>query len=128
MAGYPTPSPRERPLGVAILAILIGILGALFLLASIALFLFGSYVYGVAGFGLSGNLLIDAVIVLVVAIVLFVVATGLWSLEMWALVLSIIVIGFLWLSNIVTGHLLSFPSLVEVLLLVYLILVRQHFR
>lgn len=127
MAGYPTPS-RERPLGVAILAVLIGLFGALFLVGSIALFAFGSYLYGTSGFGLSGNLLLDAVVLLIIAIVLFVVAAGLWSLEMWALVLSIIVIGFLWVSDIVTGRLFTLASLVEVLLLVYLLLVRRHFR
>lgn len=128
MAGYPVPPRKERPLGVAILAILIGLFGALLLLGSIVLFLVGTPLIGTSGFGLSGSVFIDAVVLLIVAILLFVVATGLWDLQMWALVLSIIVVGFLWLSDIVSGHLLSVSSLIEVLLLVYLILVRHHFR
>lgn len=119
---------RERPLGVAILAVLIGLFGALLLLGSIVLFLVGTPLVGTSGFGLSGSVFIDAVVLLILAILLFVVATGLWDLQMWALVLSIIVVGFLWLSDVVTGHLLSLSSLIEVLLLVYLILVRHHFR
>ncbi|HZY93083.1 MAG TPA: hypothetical protein VFG07_09985 [Thermoplasmata archaeon] len=127
MAGYPSPR-RERPLGVAVLAVLIGLFGALILVASIVLFVFGTHLYGVSGFGLSGNVLIDAIVLLILAILLFVVATGLWDLEMWALVLSVIVVGFLWLSTIIGGGLLTLQSLIEVLLLVYLVLVRHHFR
>ncbi len=123
----PTPVPRERPLGVAILAVLIGLLGAVFLVGSILLFVFGSHLIATPGFGVSGPTFVGGIVLLVVAILLFIVATGLWDLKMWALVLCILVVGFLWLSDIVNGRLLSLESLILALLLVYLILVRHHF-
>jgi hypothetical protein len=125
---YVSRASPERPLGVAILAVLIGLFGALLLVSSLLLFVFGSALAGTGGFGFSGSVFVDALVLLILAIVLFVVATGLWDLRLWALVLSILVVGFLWLSDVFTGRLLSLTSLVEVVLLVYLVLVRHHFR
>ncbi len=113
---------------MAILAVLIGLFATVLLVGSIVLFVFGTHLLGTAGFGFSGSTLIDAVVLVILAIIFYVVAAGLWDRQLWALVLSIIVVGFLWLSDIVTGQLLSLGSLVLVLLLVYFILVRHHFR
>lgn len=118
----------ERPLGVAILAVLIGIFAALLLLASLVLFLFGVPFAGAPGVGFGAGALVAAGVLLLLAILLFVVATGLWDLRLWALVLSIIVIGFLWLSDALSGRLLSLAALVELGLLVYLVLVHRHFQ
>ena len=118
---------RERPLGVAILAVLLGLFAVVLLIASLLLFLFGGYLYlhDVAYFGTS---LVGAALLLLFAIVLFVVATGLWDLELWALVLSIIVVGILWLGDIVAGRILTLGSLILVLILIYLVAVHREFR
>lgn len=131
MAVSPYAAPRRTlPLGVAILAILIGILGAILLVGAILVFLvvglgYSIAVHQVAFFGVS---LLAGALLLVFAILLLVVASGLWHLEMWALVLSIVVLVLLWISDVVTGNLLTLGSLVLLGLLVYLVLVRHHFR
>ena len=127
-ASYPPVPHRERPLGVAILAVLIGLFAALLLLASIVLFLFGAPFLGAPGVGFGGGAHLTAVVLLLLAIILFVVASGLWDLRLWALVLSIIVVGFLWISDALTGHLFTVTALIELLLLIYLVLVRRHFE
>jgi hypothetical protein len=125
-ASYDAPR-RSLPVGVAIISILIGLLAVLLLVASLVLFLFGGYLYfhDVAYFGSS---LLGAVLLLIFSIVLFVVALGLWNLELWALVLSIVVVGILWVEDVVAGRLISLGGVILVLLLVYLIAVHRHFH
>jgi len=123
----PYAARRERPLGVAILAVLIGIFGAFLLIGSILLFLFGTALYGEGQFLHYGAPLVAGLILFIVAIILLAVATGLWDLRLWALVVSIIVVGFLWLGDLVAGQIVTLGSLVLILLLVYLVLVRHHF-
>ncbi len=124
------PNARTLPLGVAILAILIGIFGAILLVASVLLFLLlAAHIgFGATPFAYFGVSLLAAVLLLIFAVLLLVVASGLWHLEMWALVLSIIILGILWISDVVSGKLLTVGSLVLLALLVYLVLVRNHFR
>jgi hypothetical protein len=117
---------RTLPLGVAILAVLIGIVGALFLIASILLLLFSGVVYFHAA-ALFGYSLLGAILLLIVGIILLVVASGLWHLELWALVLSIIVLLVLLANNVVQGAIISLSTLVLALLLVYLVAVHRHF-
>lgn len=127
--GYAAPR-NPLPLGVGILAILIGILGAIFLVGSILLFIVLLLGKGFAPqlLPLFGVGLIAAVVLLVFGIVLLVVASGLWHLEMWALVLSFIVIGIAWVSDVLQGQVLSLSAIVLLVLLIYLFLVRNHFR
>ena len=125
--------PSTLPLGVGILAVLIGIVGALFLIASLILFLvlFIASPYHFATFAVFGLGLLGAVLLLIFGIILLVVATGLWDLHMWALVVSFIVIGIAWVSDILQGGLsagfLTIGGLILLGLLVYLFLVRKHF-
>ena len=127
-APYAPPMPRSRPFGVAILAVLIGLVAVLLLVVSIALILLFSGLAIATEFSFFGAGAIGGVILLIFSIVLLVVAVGLWRLEMWALVLSFLVLFILVVSNVVRGNIVSFSTIFDVLLLVYLFLVRHHFR
>ncbi len=121
--GYaPRPS---RPIGVAILAILIVLVGAIFLLASIALFAAAGYSY-FAGlprfFGLTGAIL--GAVLLVLALVFIGVGLGLWHLRSWAWWLAIIVL----IVDIIGSLTDPIGLVIPLVLLIYLVLVRQHFR
>lgn len=127
-----TPAPtRTRPLGVAILAVLIGLYG--FIVFLLGLFIaIGSTVFGAFNssspfheFGLTG--LLAGVITLVIGLIILGLAVGLWHLRMWALVLTIL---FLILEVVlygIAGAFLTFGFIVAILLLVYLIAVNRHF-
>ena len=120
---YVRPS-QERPLGVAILAVLIGIYAAFLLIGGLLLLLFSGYVYSHA-FALFGVSFFGAILLIILAIVLFVVASGLWNLEIWALALSIIVVLVSIVGVFLQSNFLELALLI--LLLVYLVLVRHHF-
>jgi hypothetical protein len=117
---------RTLPLGVAIISVLIGLLGIFLLVVGVILLVYGAAgaLEGLAYFGASA---FGGILLLVLAIILVAVATGLWNLELWALVLSIIVVGGLWILEIVSGHLISIGSLILFLLLVYLVAVHRNF-
>ena len=122
--------PRpSRPLGVAILAVLIGIFGAFLLIAALLLLLGGGLGLALPTLGpVYGGVLVGGIILLVLAVLLFVVARGLWELELWALVLAIIVLVFELLALWLAGRLLSVEGIIAILLLVYLIAVHGDFR
>ena len=88
----PMANSSTLPLGVAILAVLVGIVGFLYLL---------------------------------------VVARGLWDLELWALALAVLILVLLLAANLyrlLVGPGASLVSiLIEVVLLVYLVAVRNRF-
>ncbi len=125
----PPPPPESRlPLGVAILAILIGIVGFLLLVAGLLgildIALLGGYlVYGV---GIAA-----ALITFVLGLILLGVAGGLWNQRLWALALAILVLLILLglnLYRIFFGHGASvLATAVELFLLIYLIAVSGHF-
>jgi hypothetical protein len=115
------------PLGVAILAILIGVFGFFVLLVGVLLLVFGTAVTlgggSVAVFGTAGA--IAGLIITIIGIVILAIASGLWNQELWALALAIIVLLFYgvieflaqsWLAVLVVGA-----------LLVYLVAVSSHF-
>lgn len=112
------------PLGVAILAILIGLVGAFFLIVGLLIVLGFALVHTAILFvaGFVGGLLL-----VIFGLVLLVVASGLWNQELWALALSIIVILVVLVGDFVAGAFLSLQTIVLVLLLIYLIAVRNHF-
>ncbi len=121
------PGP-ERPLGVAVLAVLIGIFAALWLLAGILL-LFGTTLglgLGIPSFFGAAGLLLAAMVLLVGAVILA-VATGLWDLRMWALALAVIVLLLELVLDALAGAYLTFGFVVALLLLIYLVAVRRHF-
>ena len=115
----------SRPIGVAILAILIVLLGAIFLLGAIGLFAFAGFAVIRAlpnFFGLAGAFL--GAILLILALLFIGVGLGLWHLRSWAWWLAIIVL----IISIVGGLGDPVGLVIPLILLIYLILVRQHFR
>jgi len=125
MATPYNPPARSRPIGVAILAILIILVGAIFLLAALGLFLlagFAAFRGLPTFFGLGGALL--GTVFLIFALVFIGVGLGLWHLRSWAWWLAIIV-----LVLAIVGSLADVAGLViPLILLIYLVLVRHHFR
>lgn len=126
-----TPPTSTRPLGVAILAVLIGIYGFVVFLLGL-LVAVGSGVFGALG---GGNLLgglgvggvIGGVIILIIGLIILGLAVGLWHLRMWAQVLTIL---FLILELVLYGlahAFVSFGFIVALLLLIYLVAVSRHF-
>lgn len=127
---YPPPRPIGRlPLGVAILAILIGIVGFFYLLVSIFGFLSLAFLHTYLIYGLG---LVAAFITFLIGIILLVVAGGLWNQRLWALALAIIVVILLLVGSIfglfANRPTAFFSAIVEGLLLIYLIAVSGHFR
>ena len=120
---YQAPRP-SRPIGVAILAILVVLGGVLFLLSGIAILLFSAaFALGGLGiFGLAGSIL--GGIVLIFGIIWIAVGLGLWNLRGWAWWLAVIVMVLTILGGISAPAVIMVPLLI----LIYLILVRNHFR
>ena len=117
---------HRLPLGVAILAVLIGLFGVFYLLIGVLVVLVVAVGSGLIPHLLGTGLLAGALLI-VLGVVLLVVAAGLWHLELWALVLSILVVGALWLSDVVSGSWLSLRAIIALLLLVYLVAVHREF-
>jgi len=128
MAAYPTyaaPPTRSRPIGVTILAVLTILGGVLLLLLGIVVIAFSSLLVGVGlplGFGLTGSIL--GAIVLIFGIIWIAVGSGLLNLRSWAWWLAIIVMVLSIIGSITAPIAAILPGLI----LVYLILVRHHFR
>jgi hypothetical protein len=123
---YPSNYQPSLPLGVAILAVLIGLFGLLYLIIGI-LGLVGSGVLAGAVPALAGTGLVAALILLVVGVVILVIASGLWDQELWALVLCILVVGAVFFLDLLAGRLFTFGGIVSGLLLIYLVAVHNHF-
>jgi len=122
---YPAAPTRSRPIGVTILAVLTILGGVLLLLLGIVVVAFSSLLVGVGlplGFGLTGSVL--GAIVLIFGIIWVAVGSGLLNLRPWAWWLAIIVMVLSIVGSI--GSPIS--ALIPGLILVYLILVRHHFR
>lgn len=123
-SGY-NPTPRSRPIGVSILAILIVLVGAIFLLAAVGLYFlagFAAFRGLPTFFGLGGAIL--GTVFLVFALIFIGVGLGLWHLRSWAWWLAMIV-----LVLTIVGSLGDLTGLViPLILLIYLFLVRHHFR
>jgi hypothetical protein len=116
------------PLGVAILAVLIGLFG-LFVIVLGLLFLFTSAGLAVGGLGVSSVFgytgTIAGIIVLIVGLIILGVAVGLWNQEMWALVLAILVLIVFGVIDFLSSAWIDL--VIVVLLLVYLGAVSSHF-
>jgi len=118
----------QLPLGVAILAVLIGLFGFFVIVLGLAfLFVAAGFLLGGVGvasvFGYTGT--IAGIIILITGLVILGTAIGLWNQELWALVLAIIVLLFYgvveYLSHAWVG------LVIIVLLIVYLAAVSKHF-
>ena len=115
------------PLGVAIIAVLVGIFGFFILLLGLLIALLGIG-FGLAGsstvFGLGG--LIGGLIVLIIGAIWQAVADmDLWNRGLWALVLAILVLLFYGAVEFVSQSWVGF--VIVAILLVYLVAVSSHF-
>ena len=120
----PPPMPRTRPLGVTILAILTILVGIGLLLLGLLVIAVSTFITVFAPmFGLP--LIAIGGLVLLVGILLLVSGFGLLKLRMWAWWLAIISFVLAGVSSILSGS--YYAAVIEVLLIVYLIVVRKHF-
>ncbi|TMA07329.1 MAG: hypothetical protein E6J94_05270 [Methanobacteriota archaeon] len=122
---YPAAPTRSRPIGVTILAVLTILGGVLLLLLGIVVVAFSSLLVGVGlplGFGLTGSVL--GAIILIFGIIWIAVGSGLLNLRPWAWWLAIIVMVLSIVGSIGSPITAILPGLI----LLYLILVRRHFR
>ena len=120
---YQAPRP-SRPIGVSILAILVVLGGVLFFLAGIAVLLF-SAAFALGGFGvfgLAGSVLGGALLML--GIIWLAVGLGLWNLRSWAWWLAVIVM----VLTIVGGISAPATIVIPAIILIYLLVVRNHFH
>lgn len=127
MGGYYPPA-RSRPLGVAILSVLVGIYGFLVFLAGL-LVLAGvavsSYI-GISQLGGYGGVVLGLIVV-VIGLIILGVAVALWRLRLWALVLALIV-TFIELAIFGFAHdFLSLGFILSLIVFVYLLAVSRHF-
>lgn len=121
----PAYAPRpSRPIGVAILAILVVLVGVILLIGAIGVLLLAGFVaFSVLpSFGLIGTVL--GVILLVFALLWIAVGLGLWHLRSWAWWLAVIVM----VLSIIGGVAAPATVVIPLIILIYLLLVRQHFR
>ncbi len=129
---YPAPPPR-RPIGVAILAILVILAGLILTLITLLFLIVALAVAATLGFLLVGL----AFIAFLLSLFLLLAGIGLWKLRPWAWWLSMIVLILIVVSQAATYSLSSLRQLgagqlvilaLPVLILIYLIAVRGHFR
>ncbi|MEK6988036.1 MAG: hypothetical protein AABX97_08095, partial [Candidatus Thermoplasmatota archaeon] len=98
--------------------------GALLLILAIGIFVISGFIglEGLPTFGLAAAFV--GAVVLIVALVWTGVGLGLWHLRSWAWWLAVIVMVLSILGSFASPAFALFP----ILILVYLILVRHHFR
>lgn len=125
------PPTARRPLGVAILSVLIGIYGFLVFVIGL-LIAVGSSVFSYLGganplhiLGVSG--VVAGLIILVIGLIILGLAVGLWHLRMWALVLTVLFLILEIVLNALAGAYLSLGFIIAVILLIYLLAVSSHF-
>lgn len=125
----PSPPPRSLPLGVAILAILIGIYGFIVFLTGLLLFVnvgIPSYLGHPPTFGLAGLEL--AAIVTIIGLIILGIGVALWRLRLWALVLALLFLLYEVVAYAYAGHYESVGFVLALVLFLYLIAVNGHFR
>jgi len=117
--------PRSRPLGVTILAVLTILIGiGIFLIGLLVIGLSSFVTFFVPAFGIP--LILIGVLVLLVGLLMIVSGMGLLRLRMWAWWLAILSFVLGAASSVLSSNYVT--AVIEVLLIVYLILVRKHFR
>jgi len=127
----PAYTPPSRPLGVAILAVLVGLFGLLWILGGLLIVADVGAVTYFNGGGLPSLLhqtgLVAGLIVFVLGLIILGLALGLWHLRMWALVLTLIVLFVELVSYGLAGNFVSLGFIVALVLFVYLLAVHRHF-
>jgi hypothetical protein len=127
-AWQPTAEVPRRPLGVAIIAVLIA-LGALVLILAGLLFLLSAYLGPVVPSSLDLIPSVDiwgAAIVTLLGAALLGIATSLWRQETWALWTTVVLVFATTAYLFFTGS-ITILFLIFVVLFVYLISVRRYF-
>jgi hypothetical protein len=127
-AWQPTPEVPRRPLGVAVIAVLIA-LGALVLILAGLLYLLSSYFGPVVPSSLDLIPSVDiwgAAIVTLLGAALLGIATSLWRQETWALWTTVVLVFATTAYLFFTGS-ITVLFLIFVVLFVYLISVRRYF-
>ncbi len=130
------PVAPSLPLGVAVLAVLTGLVGAFILIAGLIVVVVALFALSSVGWAaMFGSGVIAGLIALVIGAVILAVASGLWDQEMWAYVLAILVSGaaVLWFiarplwdgGGIASVE--TLPALVSGVLFLYLLAVKNHF-
>jgi uncharacterized membrane protein len=129
-------STSTRPLGVAILAILLGIYGFISFLGGLLIAVLSSDALALAGtqaFGFTG--VTAGLVIAVLGLIVLGVAVGLWHLRLWALALAVIVLLVFVAEplinvarNVESAGNAIVGIIIPVLLLIYLLAVRRHFR
>ncbi len=117
--------PASRPIGVTLLAVLTILLGILIVLAGVLFLVAPLILVGVGlplAFGLAAGVI--GAIVLVLGLVWIGVGVGLLHLRGWAWWLAVIVMVLSILGSIAS----PITAVIPALILVYLIVVRHHFR
>ncbi|MCI4365540.1 MAG: hypothetical protein L3K10_05715 [Thermoplasmata archaeon] len=131
---YSAPVPG-RPLGVAIIAVLLGLFGFFTLLGGILVAVLSNYGLALGQtnlFGVTGSVV--GVVLIILGLIELAVAVGLWHLSMWALVVAVLVLLYEVLGPIISIALNKEGSgavigiIIPLLLLIYLVAVRRHFR
>jgi hypothetical protein len=126
--GYePVPEEPSKPIGVAILAVLIGIVGFLFIVAGVLLAALdvavGISIPQVGSYGI----LVVGIVILIIGLIILGVALGLWHQRLWALVLAILVFGGYFVLDSLAGSWFSLGWIISLVLVIYLIAVHRHF-
>lgn len=125
----PPPTIRpSRPLGVAILSVLVGIYGFIVFLGGLLVaagFAVSDYL-GVSHLASYSGIVLGA-IVAIVGLIILGVAVGLWHLRMWALVLALIVTFVVLVVYGLAGDFVSLGFILALVVFVYLLAVHRHF-
>ncbi len=127
---------RSLPLGVAVLAVLVGIFGLFVLLGGFLVV--GAALFHAATSGYTaafGSGILSGLITLILGAVILAVAFGLWRQELWAFVLALIAVGaaVIWFVGLPLyggqglAAVANVPAIVSVLVFVYLLAVHSDF-
>jgi len=129
-ASSPPPAEFHRPIGVAIVAILVGIYGLLEALGGV-LVIIGAVISPwvsvpseVAGF--SGFLL--GILLIIIGLIIMAVAAGLWMLRMWAAVIALIVTIISIVFDALGGRYLTVSFIFGIIVLIILLINIRHFK
>jgi hypothetical protein len=117
-----------RPLGVAIIAVLMGIFGFLVLLGGILVLAgvtAGAFLGTPSFFGHGG--LVLGLALAIIGLIILAVAYGLYDLHLWALALAVLVLLVYLVLYGLAGAFLSPGFLISLVLLIYLLAVSKHF-
>ncbi|MHA2407682.1 MAG: hypothetical protein ACXACA_04875 [Candidatus Ranarchaeia archaeon] len=116
---------KSRPLGITVLAIIVGILSALQIVFSLLGLAAGGLIAIFIG-GIPGLIVgVLSIISLIMGLIGFRVAQGLWGVEPWAWNWSMVWTVIVLILNIINGDIWS--ALIGLVMLIYLYTVRDHF-